>query len=424
MTTAQGFHSSPPPTEAAGQLEPGPEKRSSHSRTAIIAIVIALGLGTGVWLLAGRTKPASSAQPPPAVPVTATAATRQDVPEIVDAIGTVQSIDSVAIEPRVSGAIQKIEFTPGQDVRKGQELFLIDPRPYQAALDQTKAQMVRDRGVLAEAQTDLKRYQTLEKENSIAVQQAQDQVFVVAQDKGTVQLDQANIEAAQLNIAYCHITAPVSGRAGTLQVDVGNLVSPPTGSNSSASASTASSGLVSITQLEPIYVTFAIPQTSLNQIKQNQASGALDVDVYSQAGKLLEKGKLTVIDNQINVSAGTVTMQATFANADESLWPGQFVRIQLVVGIRKDVITVPTPAVMAGPNGSYVYVVGANDHVKRVAVTVAFQRDGVSVIGKGLSAGENVVTNGQYRLENGTKVAIRKEATQPPADGVSEAQAQ
>jgi membrane fusion protein, multidrug efflux system len=386
--------------------------RQRRLRT-IVGLAIIIGIAFGVRQITRDRQPTeskSSQAAPSAVPVTAAIAVREDTPEIIDAIGAVQSIDSVAIEPRVTGAIQKIEFTPGQEVKQGQELFLIDPRPYQAALDQAKAQLAHDQGVLAEAQMDLQRYRTLDQQRAIAAQQAQDQAYVVEQDKGTVQLDQANVETAQLNLDYCHITAPVLGQAGTLQVDLGNLVSPPTASSSSASTSTTGSSLVSITQLKPIYVSFAVPQNTLDQIKRNQAEGALQVDAYSQAGNLLEKGRLTVINNQVSVGSGTVTMQATFANADESLWPGGFVRIQLIVGMRENVVTVPTPAVMAGPNGSYLYVIGANHQVARADVKVTSQRGGISVIGEGLSGGEHVVTDGQYRLDNGTKVAIRQTA--------------
>jgi multidrug efflux system membrane fusion protein len=330
----------------------------------------------------------------------------------------------------VTGTIEKIEFTPGQNVKQGQELFLIDPRPYQAALDQAKAQLAHDQGLLAEAQMDLKRYQTLLSQKSIAAQTAQDQVYVVQQDQGTVALDQANLEMAQLNLDYCHITAPISGRAGTLQVDLGNLVGPASapatsaassrsgsGANSStltstSSATSASGGLVSIEQLQPIYVSFSIPQTQFNEVAQNQANGMLAVDAYSQAGKLLEKGKLTIINNQVNTTTGTVTLQATFANGNDVLWPGEYVSVQLVVGVRRNVVTVPASAVMAGPNGDYVYVIGDDNKVTRVDVQQAARRAGISVIGKGLSAGQRVVATGQYRLDNGTVVAV--DQTPPP----------
>jgi membrane fusion protein, multidrug efflux system len=390
----------------------------------VIGLVIIAGAAFAVREMGRNTQPAggdASLGAPSAVPVTAAVAIRKDVPEIVNAIGTVQSIDSVAIQPRVTGTIEKIEFTPGQDVKQGQELFLIDPRPYQAALDQAKAQLAHDQGVLAEAQMDLQRYQTLAREKSIAAQQTQDQAYVVEQAQGTVQVDQANVEAAQLNLDYTRITAPVSGRAGTLLVDLGNLVGPPTSGagntgSTSASTGTTSSTLVSITQLQPIYVSFAVPQNSLDHIKRNQAKGALVVEAYSQAGKLLEKGTLTVINNEVDTSAGTVTMQATFANADESLWPGEFVRVALIVGTRQNVVTVPPAAIMAGPNGSYVYVIGANDQVKRVDVQVTDRQRAIAVIGKGLAGGEKVVTDGQYRLDNGTKVAIREAAAPTSAE--------
>jgi multidrug efflux system membrane fusion protein len=341
------------------------------------------------------------------------------------------------VQPRVTGTIEKIEFTPGQHIKKGQELFLIDPRPYQAALDQAKAQLAHDQGVLAEARMDLQRYQSLAKQRSIAGQTAQDQVYVVQQNEGTVQLDQANVEMTQLNLEYCHIAAPISGRAGILQVDLGNLVGPPSaqlnsvpgstpslsssaGSSSSPStqlsttsgATFSTSGLVSIEQLQPIYVSFSIPQTVFNKVAQSQEKAPLEVSVYSQAGKLLEKGKLTVINNQVSTATGTVTLQATFVNEDNVLWPGEYVSVQLVVGMRRNVVTVPASAVMAGPNGNYVYVVGSDNKVTRVAVQQAARRGGISVIEKGVSAGQRVVTTGQYRLDNGTLVAIQK-ATLP-----------
>jgi membrane fusion protein, multidrug efflux system len=366
-----------------------------------------------------------------AVPVTATTAIRQDVPNLISTVGTVQSIDSVAIQPRVTGAIQKIEFTPGQDVKQGQELFLIDPRPFQAALDQTKAQLAHDQGVLAEAQTDLTRFQILAKENSIAQQQAQDQVYVVQQDKGTVDVDQANVETAQLNLEYSHVAAPISGRAGTLLVDLGNLVGLP-GAQTTTSATTTSSAtggqgatgttMVTIAQIQPIYVSFNVPQIRLSEIQRAQTAAPLEVVAFSQDGKLLDKGKLAVIDNQVNTSAGTVTMQATFANAEEVLWPGEFVRVQLVVSMRKNVVTVPTQAVMAGPNGSYVYVIAPDEKAKRVGVQVTARQNGVAVIGNGLSGGETIVTDGQYKLDDGTKVSVR--AATNVSEGTEMSQAQ
>lgn len=400
--------------------------RSRRSIRIVTGLAVLLVVALGVRLLSASRMPGSGTgvhSAEGAVPVTAATATQEDVPEIINATGNVQSIDSVLVQPRVTGAIEKIEFAPGQDVKTGQELFLIDPRPYQAALDQAKAQLAHDEGVLEEAEVDLARYQTLQQQKSIAAQTAQDQVYVVQQDKGTVQLDQANVEMAQLNLDYCHIASPISGRAGTLQVDLGNLVGPSggqasaaAGSTSASSAATGSSGgtsassgaLVTIVQLQPIYVNFSIPQTVLDEVIKNQAKRTLEVTAYSQAGSLLGKGKLAVINNQVSTATGTATLQATFANADEVLWPGEYVSVQLVVGMRHNVVTVPASAVMAGPNGDYVYLIAAGNKVTRVDVQQAARHGGISVISKGISAGQKVVVTGQYRLDNGTRVAIQQ----------------
>jgi membrane fusion protein, multidrug efflux system len=381
----------------------------------VVLIVVAVRL-------VSHSKPATNAAQP-GVPVTAAVATRQDVPEIINALGTVQSIDSVNIVPRVMGTIDKIEFTPGEIVKQGQLLFVLDPRPFQAALDQAQAQLHHDNALLAEAQLDLQRYQTLEQQNSIAKQQAQDQGFVVDQDKGTVQLDQANVEAAQLNLDYSRITSPITGRAGQLMVDLGNLVGPQSSSASastSTTASTTTSGqasqnpLVSIVQLQPIWVTFTVAQDRLDDIQRNQKAGALQVGVYTQDRKPVETGKLTLIDNQVNTSTGTILLQATFPNTNLQLWPGEFVRAALTVSTLHDVVTVPAPAIMVGPSGSYIYVIDSNNKVRRVDVTPGQRQGGVTVVQKGLSGGEKVVTDGQYRLANGTTVAVQQ-TTEPAA---------
>lgn len=385
------------------------------------AIVVVAIVVLGLRYFQGRITTAGVQGPAP-IPVTAGVAARQDVPEIVSALGTVQSIDSIAVQARVNGPIVKIEFAAGQDVKEGQELFLIDPRPFQAALNAAKAQLAHDEGLLAEAQVDLTRFQTLAQENSIAKQQADDQVFLVEQDKGTVQLDQANVDTAQLNLDFCHVTSPVSGRAGVLLIDVGNLVGPSasgaannnttTTTTSSTASGQVSSGtsMVTIAQLKPIYVTFNVPQNVLNDVNHDAATASLEVDAYSQAGKLIEKGKLTLIDNQVNTSAGTVLMQGTFANADEALWPGEFVRAQLIISIRQNAVTVPSQAVMAGPTGPYVYVINPDQTVHRVGVDVIDRQGTIAVIGKGLSGGENIVVDGQYRLDDGVKVDIQQTA--------------
>jgi membrane fusion protein, multidrug efflux system len=403
------------------QQETNGLRRSFSIKFALTIVVLAV-ITAGVFMLAvsPRNDQITAAADAP-VPVTAAVAVRKDVPDFINTIGTVQSMDSVAIQSQVNGALVKVEVTPGQEVKKRQELFLVDPRPFQAALDLAQAQLAHDKAVLGEAQMDLKRYQLLARENSIALQQAQDQTYVVKQDEGSVQIDEANVETAQINLGYAHITAPISGRAGALLAFLGDLVGPQVVAQTSSSGTTSGSAgppgqaaisgeLISVTQMQPIYVSFPVPQTMLDEVRQNQhkMTGGLDVEAYSQSGKLLEKGKLTVINNQVNPSTGTVLMQATFANADEVLWPGQFVSVRLIVFMRRNVVTVPAEAVMMGPSGYYVYVIGPDQTVHRVNVQVAARQSGIAVIEKGISAGEQVVTAGQYRLANGVKVDVQQ----------------
>jgi membrane fusion protein, multidrug efflux system len=388
---------------------------------SVIYVISALAVISAVIIIGLRhlgDQPDARPSAVAAVPVTASIALREDVPNIVSVLGTVQSIDIVSVQARVNGPIVKLEFTPGRDVRENQELFLIDPRPFQTELDLARAQLAHDEGVLAEAQLDLTRYQLLAQQNSIAKQQAEDQSYVVQQDKGTVEVDQANVGTAQLNLEFCHIASPITGRAGALLVDLGNLVGPSgttssstsTTSSSSSGQSASSTAMVTITQMRPIYVTFNIPQSLIDDIKHKQATQPLEVDAYSQDDKLLEKGWLTVIDNQVNASTGTVLMQGTFDNADEVLWPGEFVRVRLIMSILKDVVTVPARSVMSGPNGSYVYVIKSDNTVHRIAVAVGDRQGATAVIGNGLSGGDTVVVDGQYRLDDGVKVSVQQGA--------------
>jgi multidrug efflux system membrane fusion protein len=371
-------------------------------RSIGVTVSLVCAVGLAAWLVSrgagsGAAQPAAAT--PPTIPITAGVANRQDVPNEVEALGTVQSIDSVSVVPRVIGQIQQVFFTPGQDVKQGQPLFLIDPRPYQAALDQAAGQLAHDQAVLKEAQTDLERYQGLAKTNAIPKQQAQDQLYVVEQDQGTVELDRANVETAKLNLAYCHISAPISGRTGSLLVDLGNNIQ-----------TTTTTPLVSITKLQPIYVSFTVPQTLITQIRDNQAKAPLGVSALTQAGKPVATGKLTLIDNEVNGSADTIMLQGTFANRHDALWPGEFVRARLKISTLQNVITVPQSSVLEGPDGTYVYVIEQGDSVRRRSVHVAVRQSGIAVIDKGLSGGERVVTDGQYRLTNNAKVKIQAAA--------------
>ena len=331
----------------------------------------------------------------PAIPVEAGQVSLKDVPDVVEALGTVTPIETIAVQSRVNGQIMKAYFHQGQPVKEGDPLFLIDPRPYQAALDQTQAQLAHDQAVLKEAQTDLTRYQKLEAENSIAAQRAADQAFTVEQDEGTVKLDEANVQTAQLNLTYAHIDSPTTGVAGVMQVDPGNYVQAGAGTT-----------LVTVTQISPIYVTFPVPQGELAAVRSAQKSAPLDVRALSQAGKTLGEGKLTFINNQIVATTGTVALYATFPNDNEALWPGEFVTVRLEIGVRKNAVTAPITSVMSGPDGDYVYTISADNRAHRVPVLVAVRQNGLAVFTKGPSAGERVVVNGQYNLADGVKVAI------------------
>ena len=370
-------------------------------RAAVITIAIALTVAAGLtaWRHGGSAGAAvggnaqAAAQP---VPVVVAVAKIQNVPNYLRALGSVKSIDAVAVLPRVSGPIVRIFFKPGDDVKKGQPLFEIDPRPYQAALDQAQAQLIHDRAALAEASADLARYQQLAKTNAVPQQQAVDQKFLVKQDEGTVELDQANVETAKLNLGYCRITAPIDGRTGALQIDLGNIVQP-----------TSTTPLVTITQLRPIYVSFDIPAKSLDEVRQYQAKAPLVVSARSQTGKPLGSGTLTLIDNQVNTATDTVNLQATFANHDVALWPGAFVSVQLKIYDRKNVVTVPSIAVMQGAGGSYVYMLTPDDTAHRVKVQIAARQAGIAVVNGSIAPGDRVVTDGQYRLADNVKVRIQ-----------------
>ena len=366
-------------------------------RSALVLAIVAVAAAAAADTLWRRSSNVAEAQRPAeaAVPVDVATVVRKDVPIIVQALGSVQPIETVNVQSRDNGQIMQTFFTQGQVVKKGDPLFLIDPRPYQAALDQAQAQLEHDQALLAEAKTDLVRYQQLEKENSIAQQKAEDQAYVVQQDEGTVKLDEANIEADQLNLTYAHIDAPATGIAGAMQVDPGNYVQAGAGTT-----------LVTINQISPIYVTFPIPQTELDEASAAQKKAPLDVRALSQEGKTLGEGKLTFINNQVVATTGTVALYATFPNDNEALWPGAFVTVDLVVGVRKNALTAPVGSVMSGPEGDYVYTLSADNVAHRVPVLVVARQNGLAVFTKGVSSGERVVVNGQYNLANGVKVAI------------------
>jgi multidrug efflux system membrane fusion protein len=332
-----------------------------------------------------------------AIPVTPGVVDTRDMPQFLQGIGTVQAFNAVTVKTRVDGPIVNVAFTEGQEVKQGAKLFQIDPRPYQAALEQAQAAQEKDAAQLETAKGDLVRYGRLVGPGFQTRQSFDDQRGLVAQLQAAVKGDQAQIDTAKLNLGYTDITSPIDGRLGARLVDVGNLVH--------AGDNTA---LVTISQIRPIFVSFTLPQDALDEIRHYQAQAPLDVVALSGDGKTqLGEGKLTLIDNAIDQTTGTIHLKAAFANQDERLWPGAFVNVRLVLRMRRGVPTVPSQTVQQGPNGDFAYVIGKNDMVERRSVEITAVQDGIAVVGKGLKPGEHVVVEGQYRLTDGARVKPR-----------------
>jgi membrane fusion protein, multidrug efflux system len=364
---------------------------------AVVAAVAIVAAGVGGWQLLEHAPTAAAARQPGApagVPVTLGTVTAKDVPVYVNGIGSVQAYNTVTVKSRVDGQIVAVDFTEGEEVKQDELLFQIDPRPYRAALEQAQAVKAKDEAQLESAQLDLARYAQLLGRGYQTQQSYDQQTALVAQLKAALTGDQAQIDAAQLNLGYADIRAPIAGRLGARLVDIGNLVH-----------ASDNAALVTITQLRPIYVSFTLPQEYLDEVRQNQMQAPLVVDAISGDGKReLAQGKLTLIDNTINQSTGTILLKATFANLRERLWPGEFVNARVVVSVRHDVPTVPAQTVQQGPDGYFAYIVNPGDTVERRAIVVAAIQDGLAIVTEGLKPGEEVVVSGQYRLTNGARI--------------------
>jgi len=366
-------------------------------RRAIGAVlVLSLAAIVAIWRLSPGTEvPVAAAQTAaPGVPVTAGTVAAQDVPVFLNGIGTVQAYNMVAIKSRVDGQIVKVDFKEGQDVKQDEPLLQIDPRPFQAALEQAQANKQKDEAQLVGAQLDLDRYEKLIGSGWQTRQSYDQQKATVGQLQASIKGDEAQINTAKLNLSYSDIRSPIDGRLGAKLVDKGNLVH----ANDNAP-------LVTITEVKPIFVSFTLPQETLDDVRENHKGSPLVVYAYSGDGKKqLAEGKLTLIDNSIDQSTGTVHLKARFDNDDERLWPGQFVSLRVVLSTRRNIATVPSQTVQDGPNGHYAYVIKPDNTVERRAVEVASIQDGIAVVTKGLAAGERVVVDGQYRLTNGARV--------------------
>jgi multidrug efflux system membrane fusion protein len=335
---------------------------------------------------------------------------RGDVRLTLRALGAVTPLATVTVTTQISGYLMSVGFKEGQLVHKGQVLAQIDPRPYEVALEQDKAQLARDEATLKQAQMDLARYETLSQQQSIARQTYEDQVWTVKQDQGTVDYDKAQIKAQELNLTYCRIVAPTDGRVGLRQVDPGNYVQAG-----------STTGIVVLTQLNPTTVEFAVPEDSLPQIMARLRSGAvLPVTAFDRANVTrLATGQLAATDTQVNTTTGTVMLRANFDNSDGALFPSQFVNVIMLLDTLKDAVTVPVRAVQRGAPGNYVYLVAEDDTVSVHAVTLGPQDGDFFAVTAGLSPGDRVVTDGADRLRDGAKVSIPNPAAAPPAAGGS-----
>jgi len=347
------------------------------------------------WHRSGADVPQAAAQgPAPGIPVTAGTVAVEDVPVFLHGIGTVQAYNSVAIKSRVDGQIVQVAFKEGQNVKEGDLLFQIDPRGYQAALEQAQAAKQKDEANLVGAQADLERYEKLLTPGWQTRQSYDQQKAQVAQLQAAIKGDEAQINTAKINLGYTDIRSPIDGRLGARLVDKGNIVH--------ANDNTA---LVMITELKPIFVSFTLPQETLDDVHEQNKQAPLVVRAYSGDGKKqLADGKLTLIDNMIDQSTGTIHLKARFDNDDERLWPGEFVSLRVILSTRRGVATVPQQTVQQGPNGHYAYVIKPDNTVERRAVEVASIQDGTAVITKGLAANERIVVDGQFRLTEGARV--------------------
>ena len=367
----------------------------THRRLVWIGIGLLAVIAALWWFTGQHGKNNARATAP--LPVVAAAATTGDIDITYTALGTVTPLASVTVQSQISGYLTAVAFKEGQEVKAGDVLAQIDPRPYQAVLDQAEGQLARDQAQLDGARVDLTRYATLMKQDSIAKQTYDDQAATVRQLEGTVQLDQGTVDTARVNLGYCRITAPVSGRLGLRQVDPGNYVTP-----------SQTNGLVLINQMQPISALFSLPEDDLLPIlKRTHAGATLPAAAFDRTGVTkLADGNLATVDNTINTTTGTFQLRANFANADEMLYPNQFVNIQLTVDVLKNAIVIPSSAIQRGAPGTFVYLVKPDDTVTVQKVVLGPSQGESQAITSGLAAGDLVVTDGADKLKNGAKVSL------------------
>ncbi|MGA2408871.1 MAG: MdtA/MuxA family multidrug efflux RND transporter periplasmic adaptor subunit [Candidatus Binataceae bacterium] len=394
-----------PPARPSEDLE-RPVKVSRGWFWTALAVMLAIGGYVVFGRGSGSQTPAaeaSAAAHQASIPVEVAAATIGDLNHYLTALGSVTAFYTVTLKTRIAGQLMAVPFREGQFVKKGQVLAQIDPRPYQVQLEQAQGQMAKDQAALAEARLDLERYRVLVQQQVISRQQYDQQAATVKEDAATIISDQAAIDTAKLDLIYCRITSPIDGKIGLRLVDPGNYVQP-----------TDASGLVVITQLQPIAVDFSIPEDSLEAVLGAMHASQLQVDAYDRNFKTkLSTGELLTLDNQIDQTTGTVKLKAVFTNLDNTLFPNQFVNVKMLLSTDRNTILIPVAALQRNPQGTFVYVVKPDHSVETRTVTAGATQGGQVAITQGVAAGELVVTNGLDRLHQGSKIVLQMAQNTP-----------
>jgi membrane fusion protein, multidrug efflux system len=383
-----------------------PNKRPAIlSRVSAAILVVISVLANGCSSSDSKSNVRAATNQP--VPVAVAAAQQQDMPVYLAGLGSVTPLNAVSIKSRVDGQLTEVAFREGQQVRRGQLLAVIDPRPFEVQLSQAQATLFRDQALLRDAKLNYQRFKDLlASSGAMSQQQVDTQAALVDQYEGAVRNDQAQIDNAKLQLDYCHITSPIDGRLGLRLVDPGNMVH----------ASDQNPMLV-VTQLQPVSVIFTLPEDQLPSVSRRMKAGALEVDAYSRDDQTkLAAGRLLTIDNEIDQTTGTGRLKAVFDNRDNALWPNQFVNAHLLLEVRKNSIVIPAAAIQHGPQGTFTYLVKPDKTVEVRPVTVMLTEGNISAVGQGLVPGDQVVTDGQDKLQAGSKVEARAAAPPSPAN--------